>query len=647
MGKKNISRYELLSDMQRDALRSQPSSVLISTRFSSFIGPLENRPFFEKALCSLEKSLDGWATKDLWIKAYILWSKDVKRKSKRGYGTIVSQFVNGFVKFVDINGDSGKFEEILTKDYIFRFELWLMGDKNFRLNESCKASNVSPGTARRHYGVIRAFVEELHRNDDTGKFVQPLSIFKKRTFEGAGVSGKPTPILSDVEWVAFCEAVFKTCYEIKNLVEEDWKLLEGEPILRDENKRGSGKYTDFGAALWALKKYFPSGLIPSSKEIAGIDKALKNSILGCHGYRRITLCFAPSVATVLPFFLLLSIYTLANTGSLRGLKIKNVKECNVLGVERLSFEFFDEEDSEQMKDGVSKSSAQRISYEIEKGRIHSSYIRSFPIDDSDPLSPSCIHRFLLRWTRDIRKYADSFDEHLFIFAGHSRIVRGFHSANHSGSDTDSSWKQAMSQFCIENSLDKITIGKIRTTGLNIINEQNNGDLPSTRDAAGHKRGSSTFQLNYMGAAARNKLNENLASVVVTMPRWVESQGSSQIRGAPDHADAGAATPGWHCLDPFESPIPGEHKGRLCSAYGRCPICPLGAINHKSSYSLARVIQLREEVERALTYLSYERWVSVFLPVRSALDSKWIPLFIDEHVQSEARILNLNPLGRLE
>lgn len=131
-----------------------------------------------------------------------------------------------------------------------------------------------------------------------------------------------------------------------------------------------------------------------------------------------------------------------------------------------------------------------------------------------------------------------------------------------------------------------------------------------------------------------------------MERFVRSGGRSHVRGAPQPVDAACATPGWGCLDPYNSPIPGQIKGKLCEGFGLCPACALGLLNHESPYCVARAIQLRNEVDEAHNYMNFSRWKAVYEPVRQKLDKVWLPL-VSMDVLGKARELNLGPIGRLE
>ncbi len=69
----------------------------------------------------------------------------------------------------------------------------------------------------------------------------------------------------------------------------------------------------------------------------------------------------------------------------------------------------------------------------------------------------------------------------------------------------------------------------------------------------------------------------------------------------------AATPGFGCLDPFHSPMPGQKEGRPCTAYGQCPDCQLATTNTQVPANLVRIKQMEAEYVDAANYLAPHYW----------------------------------------
>lgn len=642
MQRKAKTRYDALTEEQRQYLKSRPAELLLSNRLNSFTGRAKNLEYFREALQSLEALVSHWYSKDDWIRAFIYYWSSPSRNSTRIYSNAVSLFRNGFYEFVEKCEKSEFKLSELTPDFIAEYEIWLktkvvkIGGRPPKLR--------SPITSRKQYFIVKSLLIELHRNPRPGIELPPLSIFRVRAFSDAHKGVSSTRVLSDIEWGALVKAVRKDALEIFEQVQSDWKFLEEMSGEIPSYKRGD--YANRKNILARLKSYYPSGIIPALHDIRSKDVRLYNALCK-HGYKSHTMSFAPSVEALLPFVLLVAIYSIPNTGPLRALKLSKITRISVLNNPRVLWEFVNgvELDEEGGTDSEGYE-ATRVTFEWEKGRIHGSYVRSFAIDHSDPLSPSSLHEFIERWTSIIRPYAGRYSDHFFIFTNHWRTIRGFFTAEHDGTDTDVSWRQALGSFFKKHKLPRTTVSEIRTTGINRISELFDGDLIAPREAAGHARGSSTIEVVYEGDGAKLKRNELLASVSTTMERFVRSGGRSHVRGAPQPVDAACATPGWGCLDPYNSPIPGQIKGKLCEGFGLCPACALGLLNHESPYCVARAIQLRNEVDEAHNYMNFSRWKAVYEPVRQKLDKVWLPL-VSMDVLGKARELNLGPIGRLE
>lgn len=641
---KRVTRYDLLKPEIRESLTSEDAEVVVTDKLNSYLGPSGNLPLFQYQLRRLEALTAGWQSRDFWLQAYVLHVNSAERHSRRTF-EVVTKLASGILSFMQEQGDTQKSVEQFDVEYVEKFIKWL------GLRKVPKGGGVekvqSPNTSRKYYDVVRTMFLEVHA-ESAAIWKLPLpSIFRNTPFPDAESATDHAEVLSDPVWEALYRGLRADAVETKRQIEEDWVVLTGPEIFPDPLKKGMGKYRSREVVLWEMKRHFSGAVLPSGADIRKFNASLGESITKYHGYESIANAFAPSVAAILPFVLLMGVYASPNTGPLRSILIPNVRQRHVMGVDRTVWDFNESLVKKAKEENDEIEGKPRIGFEFVKPRIHGSYVRSFLVDDNDALSPSSIFNFVANWTSAIRPFAEEYRNHLFIFAAQNRRVRGFHTATYGATDSDSSWGHAFSAFCNRHELPAMNMKEIRTTGLNRVNELFGGDLVPVRDAAGHARGSSTAEMSYMGYAARLKRDERLVEITSTMPREARHGGRSSVRGAPDTADAGAATPGWGCVDPYDSPVPGETPGALCGAFGQCPSCPHGTLDRTSPYSLVRNLQLREEIDRAHDYLTHTRWEAVFVPVRRALDEVWLPLFQDPKVISTARSLNLGPLGRLE
>jgi hypothetical protein len=362
-------------------------------------------------------------------------------------------------------------------------------------------------------------------------------------------------------------------------------------------------------------------IVPSFDELKLANKDVRDAILYCHGLPAITRPLYPPPEDAFAFALLQAIYTHSNTGPLLSFQCDAIEEKDVLGVTRAVFN-------------------------IDKNRSHLRYRRSFAIQEDDPLSPQEVHKLMARWTGPIRELAGEHGGHAYLFVTKERVVRGFLTSAFDGTDSDQCWKNAAKNFAKKYGLPPISISVVRTTGLDIVREIWGDDLRAVQ-AAGGQLAAATIELHYEGGSAKRRRQEKLVQVMVTQERWAHSSGRPDMRGAPEAADNLAATPGWHCFDPFDSPMPGEQSGRACRAFGGCPACPLAFVDLASAYALARLIQLAEELKAARFYLPSERWEAACKDGLEALHAVWIPLFTDPEVRRAAERLELELIGEVE
>jgi len=614
-----LSRYKQLNDAQRQAITAKGADVVVRAELNPYTGHAKNLPHFQEARLSFECIVQGWTTAEAWVLAFVSWSNNPKRNSPRAFRTAQSAFKNGFAAFVEATNRRALKLSEFDSAVIDEYEVWT---KNRRVPEGYAGAGglTSPNTQRKEFALVKALFHELGKQPSTRSALAPGLTFREKRFPRAHASTIPTPVLDDMTWLQLIAACRKEVAETMREVRLDWAILDGPKAEPDMACVYRGRYANYAAALQALASAYP-GPVPTIDAVRSSNAPLGDAVQHIHGYGRISKPLYPSAEMLLPFILLVTAYTQANTGPMRGLRRHQVEVRSVMERDRTVITFT-------------------------KNRGNTQYSRSFAVDESDPFSPLELFRFVERWTARIRRFAEDHVDSVFIFVTNRHLVRAFLTAQVDGKDSDVAWRYALMKFCERNGLPYTTVSELRMTGLDIIRSLNRDDIRAVQ-AAGGQSAQGTIDVHYDGAGAKRRRQENLAGVMVVQERWAATGGRSDIRGAPDDCDIGAATPGWSCLDPFDSPIAGEIKGRPCQAYGRCPDCPAGGINERSPYVLARVLQLTAEVEKAQSYLDAQRWLAVYAQVLKLLRSKWIPQFTDPTVIAAAAQLNLSPIGRVE
>lgn len=362
------------------------------------------------------------------------------------FEALAYQFKNGFSSFVEDSGIGGRDLNEFGSSEIDSFLVWLRSKKN---NNKGRCSLISVNTQRRLYGAARALFEELRRNSKTKHLVDPDISFPKHPFPKAHHATEPTDVVDDVTWMRMVVACRKEVSETMLAVRAGWDILESPTNQPNPGRQGRGQYSEFSVALRALAATYP-GLVPALSEIRRSNPVLADAVQYVHRLENLVKPLYPDANIILPFILLTAIYTQANTGPLRALRIHQLGISEILGRERIVFGF-------------------------EKPRSGMQYSRSFAIDDGDPYSPLQLLRFVAKWTQRIRPYASGYADSVFIFVASSRQVRTFLTSRDSGTDSDSSWRHAMKMFCRRNNLPYVTVAELRNTGLDIIRDLNRDD----------------------------------------------------------------------------------------------------------------------------------------------------------------------------
>ncbi|WP_141225225.1 hypothetical protein [Mitsuaria sp. PDC51] len=574
----------------------------------------------------LRNTVQEWPTSDFWLQGYVLWANDPKskRKNHRQFSNFVGGLQNGVFEFMEAH-DYLQIQstEIDTK-WVNALVDWLKtADRKLKkraissLGEGPRAYN----TARRQYLYFKALIDALRGNARCSHLLSPKLKLPRIPFPDAEEHGKRTKRLSDELWLKIYDAAVEEVTETITTCYESWNILEGDFIAPDENRAGSGRFrNNFPAVLWGLKNRHPD-IIPTIREMqAEWPGDLTNAIKEHISIYRASLCFQPTARSLFPFVLLLYIYSQANTGSLRTLRINDIAEIEGFG-------------------------GQRVAWYLSKPR-GSDYTRSFPIDREDILSPNAIVEFIIHWTRRIRRLAGDYREFTFIFVNNWGNVFPFSASSMPGKKTEACghWLSAAKDFCRVHSLPHFVIKELRLTGLHVIRERSGDDLLAHKVASGTST-EAVIKDHYEGEDAKLIRSQQLGEAMANQSRWITSNGRIHQRGNNLSEDLLAATPGWNCLDCFNSPRPGQKPGRLCDAFGECPACPHSVLDTDSPYCFARAVQLRNEITDAFDYMEYERWAKVFSPVAKRLDEYWLNLFSDECIEA-ARLLNVNDLGRL-
>lgn len=249
--------------------------------------------------------------------------------------------------------------------------------------------------------------------------------------------------------------------------------------------------------------------------------------------------------------------------------------------------------------------------------------------NEDPLVPIPAARIepvldlLKRLTKLVRTtVSNSLKDRLFLFNrlhGANPAGRGFGGNDRGISNSDSCWLRGLVEFCEDYGLLPFKLSQIRATiGDEIAFRE--GIVVSSQ-ILGHKDVRTT-DMHYVSDGTRWREAEWLGHAMLFMERWFRSDGKidPRRRRLTPRMDRGAATPGFHCFDPYDSPWSMQRKNRLCAAYGRCPSCPLAAADIRDPGSVALYLSLRTAIFEAQGRIAGETWLARYGPVLIDLDA---------------------------
>ncbi|MCB4824266.1 hypothetical protein [Roseicella aerolata] len=502
----------------------------------------------------------------------------------------------------------------LTTPVVNQFVTWLE-----RVDPKSGKAVWAPKTRKQHLAPLTRFVEVLRRSRFASD-LDPTLHMPRGLWPGAHRQQKPTRIIQRQEF----ERMYRACVaEVTSAVRA---FADGQRLIAANRWRlpvdgtARGAYSDIGTCLSVIDDRFP-GVVPTDAGLARVDPALARAVEEIHGSAMVLRRFHPTARDLVPFVLLLTVHYDYNPETILTCEQEDFPRVTVLGRERIGGR------------ALKRRSGRR-------------QMRSHAVTDDIDNSATLLE-FVKIWTERLRRVAEPhIATRLFLFtlARGSRAPQAF--ASRQKSNGDARWIAALNSFCKDYNLRRFTLKQVRHTVHDHAHELFEGDLRMVA-AIGGQRSAQVINDHYMSDAARERNLERLSGAQALMLRDRSMRHRADARRERDDGgDPGAATPGWICLDPYSSPMHGEVQGRLCQAYGRCPICPHAQLDTTSPVACARAHDLLARVDEALAAVISEAWLARWAQVRRRLVDYWLPRF-PESVLSEARTLDMRRLPPLE
>lgn len=479
---------------------------------------------------------------------------------------------------------------------------------------------LSEQTQRHYYGTFKKVVLALHEMDPRWKVIR----IPPKPFAGLPRKSKPKE-LDRAAWANVMKAAVEECIAT---MDEVWPLLDRVHSAIAQKKKGDAvSLSDPADAIAQILANF-DGHFPRQAEVRKLPGVGKISESDYFRLRRLA---HPIGGDLISFFLVMAMHSGFNEQPLRTLTLDGISEHYPLGRKRTVIK------SSKRRSGNSDHGAPQRA--------------AFPASDH-PLAPERLISFVIAWTRRIRDYAvgelaNDFFLHAVSEGGrHKRRGMLIDSYSARTDDVNTRVTGYITMFCKRRGLKYSGSRANRLAFSEAVDGLTDGDAYELRAMLGHRL-LTTGQDSYQTTTMQQRQKEQMAGAMTAHERWVTSNGKIDTRSTRSDREQSAATQGFCCADPFESPQPGQRHGKLCTSYGACPACPLAAADPNKAYALARFLQLQELYEEARAELGSEIWRRKFENAYLALRDSWIPAVSTTANRQSATLIMLTPLPGLE
>lgn len=528
----------------------------------------------------------------MFAEAILSWGATLKNNTR---STVVGSLRRGFFGYLNVTWSPNLAAEQLDDEL-------LVGFKEYLLNKVGKKGKPwHPTTISSSLDALRSILSAV----DSGAW----AIHARRIVEripsgptGAGRKSEPTEVLGLDQLLLIMHAAEREVLEIEKRFSRSAELLaEGRAKSCEPGRSWVGNrndYSDLAVCLAALDATYPN-IIPDLEIIQADHPPLGYALHHIHGHRKALSYFYAAGRDLVPFVMLLAIATAFNAETLLKLKWSNIDtEKDRAGTPVV--EIWGE------KDRAAQDSLRRLDPE---GAV------------SSELSLKRLLECLQNISSRIRPVAapDSAD---FIFLCIQQVgtKRPKGLGEEVGRGGSSVWKWSLVNFIKDNKLPSFTLKQIRPTVLNLVQFMD-GSLEAAQRVGNHKSPITTWK-HYTSSAVKKRYRETIGQIILLRERWVGTEGTIDPRRLQPRQEKGAATPGFLCLDPFDSPRPNQQKGKLCKDYGGCPGCPMTAAFPNDPVCVGYYSALEAAIYRSQPVMStttwFERWVPVLTDLRALL-----------------------------
>ena len=442
---------------------------------------------------------------------------------------------------------------------------------------------------------------------------------------GVARKSSPVEVIGVSDLLSIIEAAEREVISTRCRFDQANELVAaGNEILQAQNdpKELSPKdYGDLSVCLAVIDLTYPT-VIPNLPLIRADNHALWAAVQYVHTHSAVTSHFYPSFRQLAPFVILLAIMTVFNPDTVLGLNWADIS--------------FDKE----------HAGSAAIEIVGSKNRASRDLVRLLDPNAAvtSKLSLMQLLETLQRITRRIRPRVDDVHSDRIFIAVQTQRIKKPRSFGDYNKDPclagDSVWTVSLQNFIKDNGLRNFALGQLRSTIIDLV-QFSNGSLEAAQKVGDHRSPKTTW-VHYTSSGVRKRYRERIGQVLVMRERWFESEGIIDPRRLEPGQDKAAATPGFTCLDPFDSPRFGQQVGKLCRDYGGCPSCPMAAAHPNDPVSVAYYTALEAALFRSQATMSSRTWLERWIPVLA--DLKALKKFVPPDVLEKSKKISITMMN---
>ncbi len=459
-------------------------------------------------------------------------------------------------------------------------------------------------------GQVRTCIEALLDHSvhaATARYLLYQSGFPRNPWPGRHRKTIPTAVLTPSEKDQMVLACLAEIAEINS------RLRDNETILcaaheRLDQARSSGQRLDYrndiGVCAALIDEVFP-GRLAGIEDLRALDRNLCLAVSNKHGILAVRQLLYGMFRDLVPFVLLLGVKTAFNPETLLSLRWSNIRYSFDGRLITIA--------GEKDRASAPQTSANEAGNDSENGSSS-----EFQAELGVPGGLADFLDTLRRLTGRTRTILANRDHADRLFVGvpvqGGAVAKAFE--HRAGPAVDAAWRHSFEQFYKDHGLKPFTLNMLRPTEGEEEYRRTGGDLKAVQHRLGHRTVNTTrtfYTTDWMRRGGQDRIAETQELYI----RWAESEGCADPRGKADYT-RGATTPGFMCLDPYDSPRSGQRKGKLCAAYGECPACQFSAARPRN----AQAVALYQALRRAI-YAGQQGRVS-----GKGWHAKWAPVLDD-------------------